>query len=354
MSESYFLALKSRMPSRLWVNNPTLNEVELALGQGAVGCTTNPAYGGNLLKRAPGEARPIVEACAAEVHDAQAAAHLVQQRLVGRVAEQFRPLYEASDGREGYVSMQGAPDEDEDGEAILAQGHAARRIAPNIAVKIPATPPGLFAFEKLLLEQAPTIITEVFSLAQLVYACETYLRVTAATGVRPPFFLSPITGIFGDHLRAVATHKGIDCPVDVTNWAGVALARASYALVESRQYPVTLLFGGARLPVDLTGLVGGRTGATINYSTVAEILALAPRIEDSIHEPVDARILATLGEKFDDFARALSIDGLTPGQFEHFGPVLHFRNLFLAGWRTVVDACAAAQGAQSEHLPATS
>ena len=35
-------------PTRVWVNNPTVEEIGLALAQGAVGSTTNPAYGGNL------------------------------------------------------------------------------------------------------------------------------------------------------------------------------------------------------------------------------------------------------------------------------------------------------------------
>jgi hypothetical protein len=38
-------------------------------------------------------------------------------------------------------------------------------------------------------------VTEVFSLDQVKAACEIYLRVTARTGVRSPFFMSPITGI---------------------------------------------------------------------------------------------------------------------------------------------------------------
>jgi transaldolase len=340
MVESYFLAVKERTPSRLWVNNPTVGEVHLAFEQGAVGCTTNPGYGGNLLRRAPEEVLPIIRECAAETGDAVTAAHLVQLRLVSRIAARYAPLFRESGGRDGYVSIQGAPDEDHDGPRILAQGLEARSIGPNIAVKIPATGPGFFAFERLVADGTPTIVTEVFSLAQLIEACTIYLRVTAATGQRPRFFMSPITGILSDHLKAVAAAECIPCSVAVLDWAGVALARACNQVVESRDYPVTLLFGGARLPVDFTGLVGARTAATINYSTVAEILESPSSIEDSIHAPVDPRVLAELTAKFEDFALAMSLDGLPVDEFEEFGPVLHFRSSFLAGWRAVVDACA--------------
>jgi transaldolase len=343
VKESYFLALKAATPSRLWVNNPTVAEIGRALEQGAVGCTTNPSYGGNLLKRAPDEVLTVVADASAEAADDRHAADLVQLRLVARIAEGFRPLYDSTDGQEGFVSIQGAPDADHDADLILAEGHAGRAIGPNIAVKIPATLPGLKAFEALVAEGSPTIATEVFSLAQLVAACEIYIRTTAKTGVRPPFFISPITGIFCDRLKAVAERDGIICSPSVVDQAGVAFARACYALVEQRGYPVTLLYGGARLPIDFTGLAGGRTAATINYSTVEQILALAPAVEDTIHQPLNVGVMSELRAKFSDFDHALAVDGLAPAEFESFGPVLHFRGTFQAGWNAVLGAVAAAR-----------
>jgi transaldolase len=342
VTESYFLAIKSRTPSRLWVNNPTLAEIELAGKQGAVGCTTNPAYAGSLLRRAPEEVLPVIRDSVAAAPDEKAAAHLVQKRLVARIAELYRPIFDHSHGLDGYVSIQGAPDEDHDDELILSRAIDARALAPNVAIKIPASEPGLYAFERLVADGTPTIVTEVFSVAQLIETCQTYLRVTKATGVRPAFFISPITGIFGDHLKTVARQQGISCSDAVIDWAGVALARACNHIVETRGYPVRLLFGGARLPVDFAGLIGSPTASTINYSTVVEILGNPPTVADTIHMPVDPKIVAELKLAFTDFARAMDNDGLSVHEFEHFGPVLHFRSSFLAGWKVLVDACLAA------------
>ncbi len=58
----------------------------------------------------------------------------------------------------------------------------------------------------------PVIVTEVFSVAQLIETCERYLKVTARTGTRPPFFMSPITGILGDYLKALAARDGLSVP----------------------------------------------------------------------------------------------------------------------------------------------
>lgn len=339
MSESYFLRVKATTSTRLWVNNPTVEEIGLALAQGAVGCTTNPAYGGGLLKRAPDEIRPIIAACAAQTDDDHRAADLVQQQLVARITSRFLPLFEAAGGHAGFVSIQGAPETDTDGDSILREGLEGHAISPNAAPKIPATLPGFYALERLVEAGIPTIVTEVFSLDQLVYACETYLRVTDRTGIRPPFHISPITGIFNDHLKKVASAKGIEIDPSVVDWAGVVLARQCQALVEARAYPVTLLFGGARTMLDFTGLVGAASAATINYSTVEEMVAADPKVEDTIHAPVDPEIIAALGV-FDDFRRAMQLRSLPPEEFAPFGPVQHFRDNFLAGWHAVLAAVA--------------
>jgi transaldolase len=343
MTATYFARLRAETPTRVWVNNPTLAEVDLALAQGAVGCTTNPSYGGGLLRRAPDEVRPIIAAAVAGTNDDEAAADLVQQRLVARVAERFLPLYEASQGQAGFVSIQGAPDADTEAGHILAEGRVARGLGPNATPKIPATLPGLAAFETLVAEGSQTIVTEVFSLAQLIETCERYLRVTAGTGRRPPFFMSPITGILGDHLKALAVRDGLDVSAADMELAGVAVSRACYELVQERHYPVTLLCGGARIPFDLTGLVGAAIHATINWSTFAEILAQDPPPTASYADPIDPEVVRRLELTFADVRRALDPAGLMPEEFEAFGPVQFFRDNFIAGWNGVRAAVAEAR-----------
>jgi hypothetical protein len=341
MPSSYFETLVARTPTRVWVNNPTSAEVEMALEQHAVGCTTNPTFGASLLRRQPDEIRPIIGECVDESDDDERVAELVQERLVARIAERFMPLHQSSEGRLGFVSIQGSPVLDEDPTHILAEAREAVALGLNVAPKIPATAPGLAAFEVLVAEGRPTIVTEVFSLAQLVETCERYLAVSSRVGHRPPFFLSPITGIFGDHLRAItppghASDLGKDMDL-----AGVALSRACLRMVEERDYPVTLLCGGARNPFDLTGLVGGPVHATINWSTFAEVLASPEPFLRGIDEPIEEQVLERLATTFDDFGRAMTIDGLTLAEFEGFGPVQHFRNAFISGWSQLRGAIAA-------------
>ena len=332
----YFSRLVSETPSRAWVNNPTEEEIGLALAHGAVGSTTNPAYGGGLLRRAPDEVVPVVDACLPASDDDRVVADLVQQRLVGRIVDRFRPLFDASGGTAGFVSIQGSPETDMDGQRIWEEAQAGHAIGPNAAPKIPATMPGFVAMERVVERGWPVIVTEVFSLDQVVATCELYLRITARTGVHTPFFMSPITGILGDHLKKLAKTQGLDVHARAMEFAGIGLGRRCAALVAERAYPVTLLFGGARIPEDLTGLVGDRHHATINWSTFAEILAMDPPIERTIDAPFDPDMERTLLNAFPDVRKAWEVGRLAPEEFEAFGPVQHFRDNFLVGWHGVL------------------
>jgi transaldolase len=344
MSETYFEWLTRETPSRAWVNNPTQDEIRLALAQGAVACTTNPAYGGNLLKRAPQEIQPDIAEVAASGATGDDAVALVQQRLVGRTLPHFRPRFESTGGREGWVSFQGAPELDTEAGPILASAHTARSLGPNCIPKVPATEPGLEALEALVRDGQPILMTEVFSLAQVRETCERYQHASEASGQRPVFIMAPITGIFGDHLRKIAARDGLSIDADAITWAGVIWARAAKRFVDERGYSVQLLYGGARTIADLTELVGGPHASTMNWATFAEVLEADPERRETVGDPPPSQIAARLTETFDDFRRALDVDGLDLDEFEDFGPVQHFRDSFIAGWTAVREAIAAEQG----------
>jgi transaldolase len=340
MAGSYFTRLRETTPTRVWVNNPSVEEIGLALAQGAAGCTTNPSYAGGLLKRVPEQVLPVIEATAGATDDREVAAWKVQLALIRRIVEGFRPLYDSTSGHEGFVSCQGAPEGDTDADNILREAHEARALGPNCTPKIPATTAGLVAFEQLVAEGSPTIVTEVFSLAQLIETNERYIAVAKRTGVHPPFFMSPISGIFGDHLKAVCKRDGIAADSAKLEMVGVILARACHDVCRERDYPVTLLIGGARIPFDLLGLVGSGMHATINWSTFAEILAMNPAPTASCADPIDPAITRDLSRTFPEVEKALRPDGLALDEFAEFGPVLFFRDKFIDGWHAVIDSVA--------------
>lgn len=336
MAPSFVQRVMAETSTLVWVNNPTLAEVDACLSVGVVGCTTNPGFCGSLVKRAPEEIGSIVAEVAAGISDDQLAAEEVQRRAVLRVAEKFGPLYTATGGKRGLVTLQGPPNQDGSPDAIEAGAWAARSLRDNVVPKIAATEAGLIAMERLVAAGQPVVITEVFSLAQLIETCERWLA--SAPSTMPAFFMSPITGVFGDYLRTQRTSGSLE--LELAAQAGVVLARKCRALVAERGYPVALLAGGSRAIGDLTGLLGGRMHVTVNYSTIQELDTLAPAVRESVYDAPDAHLQAALSTAFPEFAVALDPAGLTPQDFEDFGPVQHFRAIFESGWRALLQAVA--------------
>lgn len=340
MPDTILTRLKADTPTRIWVNNPTPEEACLALKEGVVGCTTNPAYGGGLLRRSPADVLPTILECVQASDDDAVVADLVQEALVARIAGLFAPLHEASHGAHGFVSIQGSPDDAHDEVRILAAARSGRLIAPNVIPKLPATFPGLDAFETLVADGCPVIMTEVFSLAQFIECNERYLRAAQRAVTPPPFFISPITGIFGDYLKAVAGESET-ATVDDMERAGAAVAQACHRIARERGYPSIILCGGARTDADLDEFVGMPVHLTVNWSTIAEVNARPSEDATWRGSSIDDGVVARLGAAFVDFRRAMQVDGLRPVEFEDFGPVQHFHSVFLEGWRAVRVAIAA-------------
>jgi transaldolase len=90
----------------------------------------------------------------------------------------LRPAYDASDGGDGYVSMEVLPSlaYDTEGTFEQAQWIAKEVERPNLYVKIPATMAGLPAIEDCIAHGTSINITLIFSLDRYKAVVEAYLR----------------------------------------------------------------------------------------------------------------------------------------------------------------------------------
>ena len=172
------------------------------------------------------------------------------------------PVHERSGGKEGWVSIQISPFREEDPAAIVADAHENRKIAPNIIAKIPTTKAGLAAIGTLLAENVPVIATEIMGVSQAIDACELYKAVAAKHKIDAAYYVTHISGIFDDYLKAVAP---AGFPPDLLFQAGLAVARKQYRIMKERGYPGVLLGGGARGLHHFTEMVGGDLHVTINW-----------------------------------------------------------------------------------------
>jgi transaldolase/glucose-6-phosphate isomerase len=90
--------------------------------------------------------------------------------------DSFMPLYEETNGGDGFVSLEVSPDIANDTNAAVAQAEQlwARVKRPNLMVKIPATKDGIPAIRKALAAGVNINITLIFSLKRYAEVMEAY------------------------------------------------------------------------------------------------------------------------------------------------------------------------------------
>jgi len=97
---------------------------------------------------------------------------------LSEAADLFRPVYDLTNGIDGWVSLEVSPLLAYNTAGTLAAAKAlhAKAARPNLFIKIPGTKEGLPAIEEAIFAGVPINVTLLFSAAQYVAAAEAYLR----------------------------------------------------------------------------------------------------------------------------------------------------------------------------------
>jgi transaldolase/glucose-6-phosphate isomerase len=142
---------------------------------GLKGVTSNPA----IFEKAIGEGAEYRGALEAAARTGDADPERIYERLamedIALAADQLAEVHAATGGRDGFVSLEVSPRLAHDTDATVA---AARRLwaavkRRNLMIKVPATPAGLPAIERLIAEGINVNVT-------LLFAVETYREVAQA------------------------------------------------------------------------------------------------------------------------------------------------------------------------------
>jgi transaldolase len=155
----------------------------------------------------------------------------------------LRPLYEESDGEDGFVSLEVSPAQAHDTEATLtAARELHERIAqPNLLVKVPATREGVPAVQSLIGEGRSINVTLIFGLDRYDEVMEAYLRGLEAlveagresdlsrVASVASFFVSRVDTEVDRRLETLAGGEGGDAAtLGLRGTAAVAQAQAAY------------------------------------------------------------------------------------------------------------------------------
>src|SRR5437868_9782757 len=166
---------------------------------------------------------------------------------ITRAAALFRPVYDQTDGVDGWVSLEVSPLLAYDTASTLAAAKDlhARAGRPNLFIKIPGTKEGLPAIEEAIFAGIPINVTLLFSREQYVAAAEAFLRGIERridAGLKPE--VGSVASVFVSRWDASIAGK---VPAALQNRLGIAIAKRTYKayreLLASPRWQRTFNFG---------------------------------------------------------------------------------------------------------------
>ncbi len=178
---------------------------------------------------------------------------LVETEDVRTACDIFRPIYERTEGRDGYVSIEVSPGVANDADATVAEAHRLWEMVgrPNVMIKVPGTPAGVVAVRRLIADGVNVNVTLLFSRDAYRAVIEAYLsglEDRAAVGAPvdaiasvASFFVSRVDTEVDRRLEALAAGGGSggEGLRALAGRAAIANAKLAYALFREQ-------FAGAR------------------------------------------------------------------------------------------------------------
>src|SRR6266404_6486327 len=196
------------------------------------GLTSNPTIFDHAIKNSAAYDAAITEKSAQGKAGEALFFELALEDLT-RAADLFRPIYDETNGVDGWVSLEVSPLLAHNTASTLAAAKDlfARAARPNLLIKIPGTNEGLPAIEEAIFSGIPVNVTLLFSREQYLAAAEAFLR-----GIerRIDASLNPEVGsvasVFISRWDAAVVSK---TPEELHNQLGIAIAKRTYKAVRA-------------------------------------------------------------------------------------------------------------------------
>jgi transaldolase len=207
---------------------------------GLTGMTSNPS----IFEKAIAESNIYdqdIREMALKKKEIKSIYEVLSQRDVQSAADEFRSVYEKTDGKDGYVSLEVNPHLAHDTKGTIEE---ARRLwaalnRPNILIKVPATSDGLPAIQQLISEGINVNVTLLFGLPRYRQVAEAYIagleaRTAQGKSVKhiasvASFFVSRIDALVDSLLEKLIKQGGPKADLAKTVQGQVAIASAKMA-----------------------------------------------------------------------------------------------------------------------------
>jgi transaldolase len=327
-----------------WNDSCAPAELADAVAHGAAGATSNPVIVYTAIKADPKTWTPVMDGLIAARPQAieDEIAWALIEALGVKAAAILAPVHKASRGARGFLSMQVSPKLYPDTERMVEHGKVLSAVAPNVAIKVPATEAGIRAAEELVAAGINVNATVSFTVAQSIAVAEAFERGLDRARARGADMLALhpyatiMLGRLDDHLGRIAAKEGIEVDPTLIGQAGIAVFKRARAVFQERGYRATLLAAAYRHHPHWSRLIGPGIVQSIPYTWWKQFEASDVEVRPTLDEPVDPEVVETLCRRFEDFRRAYGVDTLPPEEFIRFGPTIHTLNQFIGGYQDLL------------------
>jgi len=322
-----------------WNDSCALGELAEAVEHGAVGATSNPVIVGQVVEGDREAWVPVIDGFVASMPEATE--NELAWALIGEMARRasalLLPSHRSSGKLAGYLSVQVDPRLFRDAHRMVEQATTIARLAPNIAVKVPATEAGLAVIETLTGRGVRINATVCTTFPQAVACAEAVERGLGhareagldITTLRPNVTI--MVGRLDDHLRRVMEARRVTIAPGSIDWAGIAVFKKAHREFRARGYRSQLLAAAFRHHLHWFELVGEGVAQTIPYAWWTRFNASGLEPGSSLDRPVDPSIVEELLDRLPDFRVAYGEEPLLPAAFASFGASAHTLQQFLGG-----------------------
>jgi len=328
-----------------WNDSGVPAELGEAVALGAVGGTSNPVIVSQAVKSQPDKCVPMIDRLVRdnpEDTEDDIAWKLIHELAI-ESASKLIPVYEATKGAKGFVSVQVSPKFYPSIKRMVEQGLSLAKLAPNIAIKIPATHAGIAAAEELTAQGVRINATVSFTVPQALAvsaALERGLKRSqrngsGGAGNHP--YITLMIGRVDDQLKRVAAKENIVFTPGLLDWAGIAVFKQAHRIFKQRGLPGTLLAAAYRHEGHWSQIIGREVLQTIPYTWWTKFNTSPTEPALTLDTPVDDALLRELREKFPDFSRAYDDNGMPLAEFIRYGGSVHTLHQFLDGYSDLLS-----------------
>jgi len=267
--------------SRERINSGGLDR--LIAERNVVGVTTNPTIFASALAKGEAYDAQVATLAAAGTSVTDAVFEITTDD-VAAASDIFRPIFDATAGFDGRVSIEVEPGLAHDAAGTIAQAKQlwAKVDRPNALIKIPATIAGLEAITETIAAGISVNVTLIFSLERyraVINAYLTGLEKAKAAGIDlstlhsvASFFVSRVDTEIDKQLDAIGTDEA----KALKGKAGVANAQLAYQVYEQEfasERAAGLLAAGANKQRPLWASTGVKDPAVLDTTYVVELVA---------------------------------------------------------------------------------